>query len=404
MSTGGPRAATLFQAMFGVVVLSLAPVLASSPASAASFADYPTWDEVVVAQRNESKAKALQQQLQASLTNLQTEAERTQAEADAMGQIYFEAQQAYDEQLIVTEALIEQTEEAEVDAETAYRAAALIIAEMSKTGMIDTTAQLFTMPGSPDALIGRLSTSRILSERYASIYERAIELRNSANALAEQEEIAQSLLEVLRRDAEAAFEEAQVVAAAAGAALARAEQDIAEIRARIEYLQGIREQTVADYNQGLRDLWGDAAEGEISQTGWSRPHPGYITSNFGSRINPVTGVRQLHTGVDMAGTGCGGTIRAAKAGVVTYAGWNGSWGYYVAIDHQDGTGSGYAHIQAGGIGVQIGQTVSPGQPIAKVGTTGQSTGCHLHFIVRVNGNRDLVDPVPFMREQGVPLG
>ncbi len=394
----------MIRAMVGVVLLTAVPVLASSAASAAPFADYPTWEEVVAAQKNESNAKALQQQLQASLTNLQADAQRTQEQADAMGQVYFEAQQAYDEQLVVTQALNEQTAEAEADADSAYRAAAQIISELSKTGMLDMTAQLLTMPGSPDALLGRLSTSLIVTERYADIFERASTLRNTADALAQQEEIAQSLLDNLRRKAEAALEEAQAVASAAATALAQAERDIAEVRARIEYLQGIREQTVADYNQGLRELWGDGAEGEISQSGWSRPHPGYITSNFGWRINPVTKARQFHTGVDLAGNGCGGTIRAAKAGVVTYAGWNGSWGYYVAIDHQDGTGSGYAHIQAGGIGVQIGQTVSPGQPIAKVGSTGQSTGCHLHFIVRVNGNRDITDPVPFMRNQGITLG
>jgi murein DD-endopeptidase MepM/ murein hydrolase activator NlpD len=89
---------------------------------------------------------------------------------------------------------------------------------------------------------------------------------------------------------------------------------------------------------------------------------------------------------------------------VTYAGWYGSWGYYVEVNHGDGTGTGYAHIQAGQIAVGIGQEVSPGQPIARVGSTGQSTGCHLHYIVRVNGNRDITDPVPFMRNQGITLG
>ena len=72
------------------------------------------------------------------------------------------------------------------------------------------------------------------------------------------------------------------------------------------------------------------------------------------------------------------------------------------IDHGDGTGSGYAHIQAGGIGVRIGQEVGPGQQIAKVGSTGQSTGCHLHFIIRKNGQ--VTDPVKFMRDQGAALG
>jgi len=64
--------------------------------------------------------------------------------------------------------------------------------------------------------------------------------------------------------------------------------------------------------------------------------------------------------------------------------------------------TGYAHIVAGGTLVTIGQYVGPGQLIAKVGSTGGSTGCHLHFIVRINGA--LTDPLPFMRDRGVTLG
>jgi len=389
----------------GALALAVIPVAgALTPAPAYSLQrDYPTWEEVVAAQRNEANAKALRAQLEGQLQALQDEAQRTQDEANRKGEIYAAAQQRYDEQAIVTQSLLDQTADAQEEADKAYAVAAQVIAEMSKGGAgTDLTPQLFTAPGSPDTLLNRLEISRVLGDRYAGLYSKALELRNAANALADQAEVAQALLEELRVVAERAFQEAQAAAQAAAEKLAKTERDIAEVRARIEYLAGIRQQTTADYNEGIRARWGAGAEGQISQTGYARPHSGYITSHFGMRFNPVSHVWQLHTGTDLAGGGCGAPIRAAHAGVVTYAGWNGSWGYYVQLDHGDGTGSGYAHIQAGGIGVSIGQQVGPGQQIAVVGSTGQSTGCHLHFIIRVNGN--VVDPVPFMRNQGAPIG
>lgn len=399
-------AARRFRVLAATVTLALLPVLGGiAPSNASVAADYPSWEEVVAAQKNEARAKALKASLERQIAGLQAEAQRTQDEADAKGKVYAEAQQAYDEQKIITDALLEQTATAQAEADEAYAVAAQVIAEMSKAGGSgDISPRLFTTPGSPDALLDRLELSRVIGDRYADLYAKAIELRNRADALADQAEVAQGLLEELRLAAEKAFQEAQAAAIAAAEKLAQTERDIAEVRARIEYLAGIRKETTADYNEGLRVQWGDNAAGEISQTGWARPVGGYISSHYGWRVNPVTHQTQFHTGVDLAGMGCGATIRAAHAGTVTYAGWYGSWGYYVAIDHGDGTGTGYAHIQAGGIGVRIGQSVDPGQPIAKVGTTGQSTGCHLHYIVRVNGNSDITNPVPFMRNQGITLG
>ena len=401
------RVARGMRVLAGAVALAILPVagiLTPMPAEALRSDDYPSWEEVVAAQRNEANAKALRGQLEGQLQGLQAEAQRTQDIANAKGEIYAQAQQAYDEQAVVTQSLLDQTAAKQGEADAAYAVAAQVIAEMSKGGAgADVTPRLFTMPGSPDVLLDRLEINRVLGDRYAGLYAKAIELRNAANALADQAEVAQAILEELRVAAEKAFQEAQAAAQAAADKLAQTERDIAEVRARIEYLAGVRQQTTADYNAGIQARWGPGAEGQISQTGYARPHSGYITSNFGMRLNPVSHVWQLHTGVDLAGAGgCGAPIRAAHAGVVTYAGWNGSWGYYVQIDHGDGTGSGYAHIQAGGIGVRIGQQVGPGQQIAVVGSTGQSTGCHLHFIIRVNGN--VVDPVPFMRNQGAPVG
>jgi murein DD-endopeptidase MepM/ murein hydrolase activator NlpD len=399
-------AARRFRVLAATVTLALLPVLGGiAPSTASVVADYPSWEEVVAAQKNESRAKALKASLERQIAGLQAEAQRTQDEADAKGAVYAEAKQAYDEQMIITNALLEQTAAAQAEADEAYEIAAQVIAEMSKAGGSgDISPRLFTTPGSPDALLDRLELSRVIGDRYADLYAKAIELRNRADALADQAEVAQELLDELKVAAEKAYEEARAAAIAAAEKLAQTERDIFEVRKRIEYLSGIREAMTDEYNEGLRVQWGDNAAGEISQTGWARPVSGYISSHYGWRVNPVTHQTQFHTGVDLAGMGCGATIRAAHAGVVTYAGWYGSWGYYVEINHRDGTGTGYAHIQAGGIGVRIGQEVDPGQPIAKVGTTGMSTGCHLHYIVRVNGNSDITNPVPFMRNQGITLG
>jgi murein DD-endopeptidase MepM/ murein hydrolase activator NlpD len=399
-------AARRFRVLAATLALALIPALGGiAPSTASVVADYPSWEEVVAAQRNAAQAKALKATLEGQLATLQTEAQRTQDEANAKGKIYEDAQQAYDEQYVVTQALLEQTEAAQAEADEAYAVAAQVIAEMSKSGGSgDISPRLFTTPGSPDALLDRLELSRVIGDRYADLYAKAIELRNRADALADQAEVAQGILEELRVAAEKAYEVAKAAAIAAAEKLAQTERDIFEVRKRIEYLSGISAAITADYNAGIKAQWGDNAAGEISQSGWARPASGYISSQYGWRINPVTHKRQFHTGVDLAGMGCGATIYAAHAGVVTYAGWYDSWGYYVAIDHRDGTGTGYAHIQAGQIAVRIGQEVSPGQPIARVGSTGQSTGCHLHYIVRVNGNSNITDPVPFMRNQGITLG
>jgi murein DD-endopeptidase MepM/ murein hydrolase activator NlpD len=87
---------------------------------------------------------------------------------------------------------------------------------------------------------------------------------------------------------------------------------------------------------------------------------------------------------------------------VVAAGPNGSYGNFVMIDHGGGVATAYGHVVDGGIRVAVGQTVAAGQPIALVGSTGASTGCHLHFEVRVNGVQ--IDPLPFMAARGVTLG
>lgn len=112
---------------------------------------------------------------------------------------------------------------------------------------------------------------------------------------------------------------------------------------------------------------------------------GVVTSEFGTRIDPITGQRRGHTGMDLA-VPTGTPVRAALPGTVTVSQYNaGGYGYYVMIDHGNGLSTLYGHNSK--LLVRVGQTVEAGDIVALSGSTGRSTGPHLHFEVRVNGER-----------------
>lgn len=119
-----------------------------------------------------------------------------------------------------------------------------------------------------------------------------------------------------------------------------------------------------------------------------------ISSPFGYRTHPVTHeVGKLHTGTDFA-VPQGTSIHAADSGTVVLAQWYSGYGYCVIIDHGGGVWTLYGHIREGGIKVSQGQRVERGQKIAESGSTGRSTGPHLHFEVRINGKP--VNPMPYL--------
>ena len=120
-----------------------------------------------------------------------------------------------------------------------------------------------------------------------------------------------------------------------------------------------------------------------------------VTSEFGNRRDPFTGERKGHTGMDLA-VPTGTPIRAALPGTVTVSQYNSSYGYYVMIDHGNGLSTLYGHNSQ--LLAQVGQTVEAGDIIALSGSTGRSTGPHLHFEVRVNGER--TDPRYYLPTTG----
>jgi murein DD-endopeptidase MepM/ murein hydrolase activator NlpD len=123
-----------------------------------------------------------------------------------------------------------------------------------------------------------------------------------------------------------------------------------------------------------------------------------MSSPFGMRLDPFLGRPAIHTGIDLRGE-IGEPVHATGAGRVTIAGRDGGYGNMVEISHGNGLATRYGHLSQ--IDVKVGQTVRVGEIIGKIGSTGRSTGPHLHYETRVNG--EAVDPQKFLRA-GVRLG
>jgi len=124
-----------------------------------------------------------------------------------------------------------------------------------------------------------------------------------------------------------------------------------------------------------------------------------ISSGFGGRKHPILGYRKMHTGVDFAAP-TGTPVLAAGSGTVEYAAWNGAAGKYIRIRHTDGYKTAYFHLSR--INVSVGKYVKQDQIIGKVGSTGRSTGPHLHYEVILNGKK--INPKRLSQLSGKPLG
>jgi len=126
-----------------------------------------------------------------------------------------------------------------------------------------------------------------------------------------------------------------------------------------------------------------------------------VTSSFGMRLHPLLGYTRMHAGIDF-GAPTGTPVFAAGSGVVKEVRWAGGYGHWLKIEHQGGWATGYGHLSRYASGLKVGQRVSQGQVVAYVGSTGMSTGPHLHYEV-MKGNEKL-NPVSAKVPQGTILG
>lgn len=155
------------------------------------------------------------------------------------------------------------------------------------------------------------------------------------------------------------------------------------------------ERDKASYQKALDDLERESklieeeirrlqSKGGTKPSKLSWPTPGFtrVTSNYGSRVHPITRVKSFHTGIDIAASQ-GSNLHAAASGKVLFAGWRGAYGNAIIIDHGGSMSTFYGHLSA--ISVKAGQEVKMNEVIGKIGSTGWSTGPHLHFEVRLDG-------------------
>ncbi|MBQ5814311.1 MAG: peptidoglycan DD-metalloendopeptidase family protein, partial [Clostridia bacterium] len=166
----------------------------------------------------------------------------------------------------------------------------------------------------------------------------------------------------------------------------------AEAEAKVQYAEIAKEEDkiTAAVQKAVREL---AAQSSSTYVGgnmmWPLPAANnVITCKYGMRTHPITGVYKLHTGIDLRAS-TGTKIYAANAGTVIKATYSSAYGYYVVVNHGGGTSTLYAHMSK--MAVKNGQKVSQGTVLGYVGSTGYSTGPHLHFEVIKNGN--YVNPV-----------
>lgn len=227
--------------------------------------------------------------------------------------------------------------------------------------------------------------------------EEIIEYDNSVmealGALKEQLESEQKELEAAKNEQEAA--KAVQVAAQDELEARQAEvdeliKDISSQEDKLEAAEAALKREANAMDAKIKDLerqYASQISSVPSESGYLWPLPSsynVLSSLFAGRIHPITGKRHNHTGIDIPAPG-GTSIYAAKSGVVTTSTYNRSYGNYVVISHSDGTSTLYAHMSKRN--ATVGKTVKQGAVIGYVGTTGSSTGNHLHFEVRVNGTR-----------------
>jgi murein DD-endopeptidase MepM/ murein hydrolase activator NlpD len=398
--------------MLAAVVLAIVG-LGIAPADEAFAADYPSWQDVQNARNSVTATAAEVDRITAVLAELEAAVVAAEAFAEQKGYEFEDAQAKSDAAQFKWLELQGQADAAQKDATASQRRAGQQAALLSRYTGRDLSASLFFDSTKSADVLSQLGLATVVKGRSAEIYKVAIQQQNTAAALTAQADVAKAALKERTDAAAKAMQEAADASAQAEAAAAEQAANKERLEAQKAALVENQAVTEAGYNAGVAERARIAAEyaaahpsaassaGVVSAAGWARPAGGHITSSFSiRRFNPASHVWAAHLGTDL-GAACNSPIYAAHEGTVTFTGKSGGYGNLVRLDNGGGVTTAYGHIVNGGILVSAGQHVKAGQQIARVGSTGNSTGCHLHFETRPGGTA--VDAVPFMRERGVEL-
>jgi murein DD-endopeptidase MepM/ murein hydrolase activator NlpD len=406
---------------------------------------FPTWAEVEAARGNVSAKDQQISEIRALISQLESDADTAQSLADQRAAEAIEVQRVYDEAVAAAERLQQQADEASASAEESQLAAGQLAAQLARSGGTgDMSAELFANPGSADDWLHQLDMMDRVAGTADTLYERAQQDANAAQALQDQAAVARNALHEMKVAADEAYATAQASAIAAQEAVVAQQEHRAELDAQLAVLIENRAATEEDYQAGqAHRAWlaeqerlrreREAREREAARqraleeqrrlaaaaresggsgggaavpvapnpnSGWQTPLYGRFTSAYGMRNDPLGRLgRKLHAGVDIA-AGCGAPIYAAADGVVTLRSRDTYGANMLYIDHGGGVRTEYYHMMQPA-SVAPGQRVQAGQVVAYEGRTGYVTGCHLHFQLRVGGT--LVNPESFLNARGVYL-
>lgn len=384
----------------------------SGPAAGA--VDYPSWDDVEAARASESAQQEAIATIQQLLVTLNSDAAAAETAAKARGEEYQKAQEIFDTASYQADQLQQEADAARAVAEKSNKQAALLAAQLARSGNNNVSATLFSGTSSATTdLLYKLGALSSVASKTTAIYQQAMQDKNTAEALTDQAVVAKNELKRFADEAQQRATEAVAAQKTAEEALAAQQLHQIDLQTQLAVLTQNRAATEADYQAGVAyrlelaaaEAAAAAAAGRSypNSFGWASPFPNaHSTDEYGYRVHPIRGGWVMHSGIDLAyhGDTCSASVFAARDGVVSYSGWNGGYGKFVQISHDGGASTAYGHNSE--LLVASGEQVSAGQLIAYAGTTGSSNGCHLHFEVRVGGSA--VDPRAHLLDNGVGLG
>ena len=369
--------------------------------------------ELDAIEQQKEELQAQREEMQAGIDELLAQRDTVlekKALLDEQNQYAVEEMELIDEQIEVYTGLIEDKAEELADAQEAetsqYELYCKRVRAMEENGSYTYLDILFNctslgeLLGAMDDISEIMDADRRLYEKYtaareetervkaeyedtlADLGDKQDELEAEKARLEAEIEEATDLINDLEADIEAAQAEYAANEAAEQALNAQMDAIAAQIAAEEEAARQEAAQNGTDYTGP-----GSTATGSYT---WPCPSCTYITSGYGNRIHPIFGTERWHSGIDI-GAAAGATVIAADSGTVSVATYSSSYGNYVMIYHSNGTYTLYAHMSS--IAVTAGQSVTKGDTIGYVGSTGWITGPHLHFEIRSSGGT--IDPTQF---------
>lgn len=370
-----------------------------------------TQSEIDSLKNQQTAIKQQKADLQTEIGGLQAEktsAIDLKAALDQQNELARQEIELINEQIDLYDKLIERKAQELKDAqesETEQKAALRVrMRAMEEGGDISYYAILFRATDFSD-LLSRLDFiseimkhDKALEDSYIVARENVETVKAEYEATQEEQQETRVELEAKKAELEAQIKAAEEVIAGLEADIAQLEKEYAQNDANEAAIRSQLDAKIAQFEKEQEEL----RKQQLAQNGsttvitgsgsFTWPTPGYstISSAFGYRTHPIFGDQRYHSGVDIAAPS-GATIVAADAGTVVTAVYSSSYGNYVVISHGSGNSTLYAHMSS--MAVSSGQSVTKGQTIGYVGSTGWSTGAHCHFEIKIGGT--LVDPASY---------